>query len=436
MSTCAVSQNQPIVQALLDRAASYPADKPYQAKAYKKAAESVAAYNLNLYEISEIYPDKLPGVGLNIEGFIYDFIDNTPVTAQPVAPVSEPVVVNEPVKACTNPTNQSIYQALIDKGASYPAEKPYQAKAYKKAAEYVASMNESIYDNRGEFYGWWCTPKDSGIGWKIEEFINEFLRANPKPTVPTNPMEAARVFAAQNAPKDVTAWPKDDAARAAFQERVAASKVDEPSRITIDQLRTALGLDTKPLVPAKPAEPKWSIYDYKPVTYTPENPRRSHRLAKKPKPNYFPKEDEQDEIEELIEAICKNKGWEFSEDLITEFNAWMITDAKYGSHKYDYNTNKYVPKPMKELVKDWLMYYSEDIQQQQKQQKRAKAILNYCKKNNIEYTSLMDEKFAQWAADPANKKLISYSLGHAAYDRTAGHCVNKWFSTLKKTVVL
>jgi hypothetical protein len=83
------------------------------------------------------------------------------------------------------------------------------------------------------------------------------------------------------------------------------------------------------------------------------------------------------------------------------------------------------------------MYYSEDIQQQQKPQKRAKAILNYCKKNNIEYIPLMDEKFAQWAADPANKKLITYSIGGpATYDRTAGHCVNKWFSTLKKTVVL
>jgi hypothetical protein len=361
---------------------------------------------------------------------------------------------------CFVPQNYPIYQALVDKGASYPADKHYQVKAYKRAAEYVASMNESIYDNRGEFYGWWCPPKDSGIGWGIGEFINEFLRENPIPSTPKNPMDAARVLAAQNAPKDATAWPNDDAARAAFQERLAASRVDEPSRITIDQLRTLLGLDTKPIEPAEQLprtiacgavgwgycgcegcpdnrfKTNWSIYDYTPVTYTAENPRRSKRLAGKPKPIYFPKEDEQDEIQDLIESICKKKGWEFSEDLVTEFNAWMIVEEKYGVQKYDYKTNKYVPKPMGELVKDWLMYYSEDIQQQRKEQNRAKAILNYCKKNNIKYTPLMDEKFAQWAADPVNKKLITYSEGRATYDHTAGYCVNKWFSTLKKTVVL
>ena len=74
-NTCAVAANKPIYQALLDKAASYPPDKSYQAKAYRKAAESIAAYNLNLFEISEIYPDKIPGIGRHIEGFIYDFIE-------------------------------------------------------------------------------------------------------------------------------------------------------------------------------------------------------------------------------------------------------------------------------------------------------------------------------------------------------------------------
>ena len=74
--TCVIPQNQPIYQALLDKAASYPADKLYQAKAYKNAAESITSYTLNLFEISEIYPDKIPGIGRHIEGFIYDFIEN------------------------------------------------------------------------------------------------------------------------------------------------------------------------------------------------------------------------------------------------------------------------------------------------------------------------------------------------------------------------
>ena len=48
MSTCVISQNQPIYQALLDKATTYPADKPYQAKAYRTAAESVLSYDKNL----------------------------------------------------------------------------------------------------------------------------------------------------------------------------------------------------------------------------------------------------------------------------------------------------------------------------------------------------------------------------------------------------
>ncbi len=73
--SCVIPANQPIYQALLDKAASYPADKPDQIKAYKKAAESVLSYNRNFYDSSIIEP--IPGIGKKIEEFIDDFVAKT-----------------------------------------------------------------------------------------------------------------------------------------------------------------------------------------------------------------------------------------------------------------------------------------------------------------------------------------------------------------------
>ncbi len=352
------------------------------------------------------------------------------------------------MSTCSVPQNQSIYQALLDKAASYPAAKyPYQAKAYKKAAEYVASMKVGIYDNRGKFSGWWSSPADSNIGCKIEEFINEFLKTNPKPTESitfaadnltgaAKAMDDARKAAAAAAPKDVTTWPKnDDAERAAFQQKVAASKVDETPKTLLDFYNHILE-------------------SQKPVVYTAENPRRSRRLANKPTRKYFTEEDEQDEIAEVIEAVCAKKGYEFSEDLITEFNAWLPTADKYATQKYDWRTDKYITKTKLEMAKDF-QYYSKSIKEQQKQQKLSKAVVKYCTKHGFEYNPLMDKKFAEWMANPDNKKLITYtyssygctcgscdptgtkmaSATEYSYDRSPAYCVNKWFSTLKKTVV-
>lgn len=349
--------------------------------------------------------------------------------------------------SCSVPANQPIYQALLDKAASYPADKPYQAKAYKKAAESVLNYNKNFYDSVIE-----TIP---GIGQKIEEFIDDFVANNPlKPTEPditfptldgaAKAMDDARKAAAAAAPKDVTTWPKDDD-RTAFQAKVAASNAAEPSKTT------------DPVAPIKPAW-SWSQYFenlYKPVVYTAENPRRSKRLLNKPKVQYFTKEDEQDEIAEAIEAVCAKKGWTYSDDLLTEFETWLPTAGKYSLEKYDYKTDKYIPRSKPEVAKEWAMYYSTSLQKQQKEQKLIKGLINYCKKNYIEYQEVMGDKFAAWMADPANKKLITYTFKSGGgcdcsscnpngikrevqvytYNRGDAYCINKWFSTLKKTIV-
>jgi DNA polymerase/3'-5' exonuclease PolX len=147
--SCVIPQNQPIYQALLDKAASYPADKLYQAKAYKNAAESITSYTLNLFEISEIYPDKIPGIARHIEGFIYDFIENN----------------EKKMSTCVIPQNQPIYQALLD-------------KSYTKAAAGIASYTRNLFEI-SEIY----PDKISGVDRNIEGFIYDFIENNEKKTV-------------------------------------------------------------------------------------------------------------------------------------------------------------------------------------------------------------------------------------------------------------
>lgn len=74
-----VPENQPIYDALLEKAASYPLSEPYKARAYRDAASSVAIWGHNIYTDFMIHNNcyEIPGVGVRIEEFIYNFIKNT-----------------------------------------------------------------------------------------------------------------------------------------------------------------------------------------------------------------------------------------------------------------------------------------------------------------------------------------------------------------------
>ena len=71
--------NQPIVQALLDKADSFPIHKIYHAKAYRKAANNIAKLSFSLYDfilnsksydLDSIY---IEGIGPKISHFIIHF---------------------------------------------------------------------------------------------------------------------------------------------------------------------------------------------------------------------------------------------------------------------------------------------------------------------------------------------------------------------------
>ena len=369
------------------------------------------------------------------------------------------------MSSCSVPANQPIYQALLDKAASYPADKPYKAKAYNKAAESVRAWNYNLYND--------YIPSVPSVGVSIQKFIEDFIKTEVFPTLTgaAKAMDDARKAAAAAAPKDITSWPKDDD-RAAFLAKVEASKkasdavvsaivnASAGQYLTAQQIADIIKVNITPKPVEPPKKTEWELYleSMKPVAYTAENPRRSRRLANKPKVEYFTKEDEedeQDEIAEAIEAVCAKKGWAYSDELVTDFETWLPTADTYSTQKYDYRTGKYIPRSKPDVAKYWTQYYSTSIQKQKKRLQLSKGLIKYCEKNNIEYQDLMADKFAAWMADPANKKLItktyksyggcswgscnptgtppvtseySYELGPTA-------CINKWFSTLKKTIV-
>jgi hypothetical protein len=72
-SVCVVPQNEPVYQALLDKAESYsPLDK-YKAAAYRKVADEVAILDTNLYSIGS-HRIFIPRAGDSTMKFIRDFI--------------------------------------------------------------------------------------------------------------------------------------------------------------------------------------------------------------------------------------------------------------------------------------------------------------------------------------------------------------------------
>ena len=83
MSICIVPDNQPIYQALLDRAASRPAHETYEIAAYKGAAQRLSTLNKNLYI------DPVTDFGIYTTVFIEDFIKANPnPNPKPVAVAS------------------------------------------------------------------------------------------------------------------------------------------------------------------------------------------------------------------------------------------------------------------------------------------------------------------------------------------------------------
>lgn len=377
------------------------------------------------------------------------------------------------MSTCVISQNQPIYQALLDKAATYPADKPYQAKAYRTAAESVLRYDKNLYE---AYTGQLPCPSIYGIGDKIEEFICEFVKNNP---VVTSSGDEVRVlnadeFAAAIAASLEPSQKEMDEAR----DRIKAALVTSISKfnndynvaqsITVEVPKTELPPGLSRTITCggtlkycgHPECPDNTVSESvsSPTTFTVATTTaamllgRGRRNIGKPRPKYF---DEEDEIAETIESFCIKKHLFYDDELVTEFKDWLLTADRYALERYDYSTNKFIPYPKAEVVIYWAHNFSTTLKKQQKEQKLNKALIKYCEKNGFEYNPLMDEKCGAWMDDPVNKELLTYTIYSRyckcsdcnptgvlreakkyTYDRAPGYCVNKWFATLKKTVVL
>lgn len=145
---CRVPANQMIYQALLNKAASYPANQHYKANAYKKAAQSVAEW---LYDLRKDYVMVVPNVGPSIAKFITDFNNHSCSisfcsTCEAAKPPTKPIEPNtlkqtQSTPTCVVPHNQPIYQLLINK-AEHEKQK---ATDYKATAEALLTWDDNLF---------------------------------------------------------------------------------------------------------------------------------------------------------------------------------------------------------------------------------------------------------------------------------------------------
>jgi hypothetical protein len=156
--------------------------------------------------------------------------------------------------------------------------------------------------------------------------------------------------------------------------------------------------------------------------YTSENPRRSVRLAAKPKVTYC---TESDAIADVIQKVCTQLHCKYNDDLIDEFYDWYSSRDDWPHTRYNNLTHKYEILDITDIAKIWALKCSISIRNQIRQRKLITALNNYCLKNNIQYHYDMNNKFITWV----NKNPF-YKY------KAPAHCVKDWILTIKKILVL
>ena len=166
-------ENQAIYDALLKKAASYPADKVFQRKNYEGAAKKVHSLWHNLYAVNlndsvSVCDNIQSYFGPKTSEFIIDFIKSNPLVKQenPVAAIPE--------MKCSHPANQDIYKSLVWKANQYPKDQPYKKAAYLKAADKIAKLDVNLWAVSSADY---FEILDT-FGPRTSEYIDDFVTDN------------------------------------------------------------------------------------------------------------------------------------------------------------------------------------------------------------------------------------------------------------------
>lgn len=423
--SCTIPANQPIYEALQTKAKSYPSAEVFRRQAYQNAAMRLLTHDVDLFGIEnrtyELSDHLDQYWGPKTATFIENFIKENPREA--------------PKPKCLwAPANEPIYKALLEKADSYPADKPYQAKAYRTAAEKMSAVTLDLFANFGSVEYYEVLDK-FGQG-SVADFINDYIEARPQNPKPTWGVESKCA---------------DDRNDDLYNALIARANERETSgnKYSAKHYRDAAAkvlAATRPI----PSSPSWDSYSDEELA-TLGGPSivafiKNHIYESLCPPVFKPAED--DIIKRTIRLYCYKNNLTYLDVIVNEYKAWRPTAPSWALENYDYKTDKTSPKTTEEVVKYWLEAgRSETLRAEQKENSYDKCLKNYCKKNNIVYQPLMLDRLNVWRNDPANKKKLVVTYRSCSSDCTCGTrpteyplgttaVVNKWFQTLPKTVSL
>jgi hypothetical protein len=143
----------------------------------------------------------------------------------------------------------------------------------------------------------------------------------------------------------------------------------------------------------------------------PQPLRRSKRIASKPLVQYA---TDQDFIVDIIEAYCNKKKYNYDEVIVEDFNHWVSTNRVKWSD----------PTDIRNIVIDWLQYYSRYIKRERLFKKLHTSLIKYCHANDIVYHKYMDIVLLTWIDDQKAKGTIDGEYPPSYY-------IKKWFPDQK-----
>lgn len=173
--------------------------------------------------------------------------------------------------------------------------------------------------------------------------------------------------------------------------------------------------------------------------------RRSKRIAKLTPVKYF---DRDQDVYEILEDYCIDNGYTFSDDLFAEYKTFLDTASGWFRETHDYRLSSLSDAAIKKEIDHWVKWCCKSLASEVKLNTIQRYIVRYCLSQNIQYSQIMIQKYLEWYTNPTTLPLITYKITYYSpsdkkvikkpYTRnsTNQYCIRKWFSTLKKTVVL
>jgi hypothetical protein len=292
---------------------------------------------------------------------------------------------------CYVPQNQPLYQALLEKAASYPPEKPYQAKAYTDAAHQISLMKVPVSTDGKIYTG--SLPSSIPTLGSVYLFCRDTI---------------SRLYSTPNTHIDTSQ-----------NIRRSSRNIDKPS---INYTYKTYSDDDDSDHDSDDSE--YCTTSNKPIT-------------------------EDEAIEKAIHNNCQTNGYVFSPNYIREFNDWYSSKEAQEKLLHLARLNGYTFTKL-QSVKCWLNWGSITFKILRKNKRLLTTLKQYCNKRNIIHNNHVTTRFLAWYLDNfdnSNSTMIYSTSNTYHHDRLIPSnipnlyllpnsiIIKNWFSTLQLSIV-